>query len=224
MLELASAAAGFAVIHLFVSGTRLRDDLVARYGERAYLGGFSLASAGLLAWLIFAFGDARQIALTPLTGYRWIGLVVMLLAFVLVVLGLLTRAPTAVGGEKLLAQDDPARGIHRVTRHPFLWGTALWAATHMVFNPEASNLVFFGTFLLVALTGTVAIDAKRARRFGADWRRYAERTSNIPFAAIAGGRNRLVVGELGWGRLLAALALFALFVVLHLRFFSVAAF
>lgn len=224
MTNLMLAAVAFAAIHLLVAGTRLRDGLVARLGERGYQGLFSLASAGLLTWLILAFGRARHIALTPWTEFRWIGLIVMLLAFTLVVLGLLTRAPTVVGGEKLLAQEDSARGIHRITRHPFLWGIALWAATHMVFNPEAPNLVFFGTFLLVALAGTFSIDAKRARRFGQQWQRYAERTSNVPFAAIIQKRNRLAWSELGFGKLSAALVVFALLVIFHRVFFRAAAF
>ncbi|HEX4895568.1 MAG TPA: NnrU family protein [Solimonas sp.] len=220
MTTLALAAAAFAAMHLLIAGTRVRDALVARLGEKTYLGAFSLASAAVLGWLIWAYAGARQPALTPLLELRWLAAVLVFVAFTLIVLGLATPGPTVVGGEKLLTREDPARGIHRITRHPFLWGVALWALVHLAFNPERANLVFFGTFALVAIVGTFSIDAKRERRFEDAWRRYARLTSNLPFVAIAQGRNRLVLAELGWGKLAAAVAAYAAFVALHGRFFG----
>ncbi len=224
MLSLTLAAFCFAAIHLLVSGTRLRDVLVMRLGARAYSGVFSLASAVFLAWLILAYSRAHQPQVTPLYEYRLLAAVLVFIAFIFIVLGLLGRSPTIVGGEKLLEQDDSARGVHRITRHPFLWGVALWAATHMLFNPGRPHLLFFGTFLLVALAGTASIDAKRARSHGELWQRYAQRTSNVPFAAIVAGRNQLLWRELGIPKLLAATAAYVLFALLHTRFFGVAPF
>ena len=51
MVQLALAVASFVVIHLFVSGTKLRDRLVAAVGEKRFLAGFSLAS---LTWMDIA--------------------------------------------------------------------------------------------------------------------------------------------------------------------------
>ncbi|MGH8481921.1 MAG: NnrU family protein [Nevskiaceae bacterium] len=218
--SLALAAAAFAAMHLLVSGTRVRDALVARLGEQPYRGLFSLASAVVLGWLIWAYAQARQPALTPLIDWRWLAAALVLVAFLFIVLGLATPGPTIVGAEKLLAKGVEARGVHRITRHPFLWGVALWAAVHLAFNPENANLWFFGTFVLVAAAGTFSIDAKRARAFGEAWQRYAAQTSNIPFAAIAQGRNRLVVGELGWVKLGAGVAVYVAFALLHAKFFG----
>lgn len=220
MTLLTLAAIAFAALHLLVSGTRLRDALVGRLGEARYRGLFSLASAVVLGWLIWAYVQVRAPALTPLIDWRWLGAAFTLVAFLFITLGLATPGPTLVGAEKLLAKGVEARGIHRITRHPFLWGIALWALVHMAFNPERANLVFFGTFLLVAAAGTFSIDAKRARLFGEGWQRYAAQTSNIPFAAIAQGRNRFAMAELGWGKLAAALAAYAGFAVLHARLFG----
>lgn len=220
MTNLALAAIAFAAMHLLIAGSRMRDAIVGRLGERRFIGAFSLASAAVLGWLIWAYGKARVPAVTPLPDGRWLAAALVFVAFVLVVLGLATPGPTVVGGEKLMHREDPARGIHRITRHPFLWGVALWALVHLAFNPEAVNLLFFGTFALVAVVGTFSIDAKRARRFGDAWQRYAAVTSNIPFAAIAQRRNRLAIAELGWGKLAAAVAAYAGFVWLHARFFG----
>lgn len=220
MTVLALAAVTFTALHLLIAGTRARDALVARLGERPYQGLFSLASAVVLGWLIWAYLKARQPAVTTLLDWRWLGAALTFVAFMLIVTGLLTRGPTIVGGEKLMDREDPARGIHRVTRHPFLWGVALWALVHLAFNPGTANLLFFGTFLAVAVAGTFSIDAKRARAFGERWQRYAALTSNIPFAAIVQGRNRLVAGEIGWLAPGAAVAVFVAFVLLHTRFFG----
>jgi uncharacterized membrane protein len=219
MTSLTLAALTFTGLHLLVSGTRLRDTLVLRLGERPYRGLFSLASAVALAWLIWAYMKVKVPQVTPLLELRWLAVALMFVAFLLVVLGLFTRGPTIVGAEALLDRGHEARGIHRITRHPFLWGFALWAIVHMLFNPDPAALLFFGTFAVVACIGTFSIDAKRAR-LGERWSRYAATTSNLPFAAIAQGRNRLALAEIGVGRLAAAAAAFVAFTAFHARFFG----
>ena len=92
---------------------------------------------------------------------------------------------------KLARGDDLARGIVRITRHPFLWGVALWALVHVVMNGTLAALVFFGSLLLLAVGGTASIDAKRRRRLGNAWQGFSAVTSNVPFAAVAAGRNQL---------------------------------
>jgi uncharacterized membrane protein len=220
MTQLILAAVTFAAMHLLVSGTSLRGVLVARLGEQPFRGLFSLASAVVLGWLIWAYAQARLPAVTPLAEWRWLAAALVFVAFLLIVLGLTTPGPTIVGAEKLMNREDPARGIHRITRHPFLWGVALWAVVHGLFNPDPPNLLFFGTFVLVAVAGTFSIDAKRERAHGDAWRRYARLTSNLPFAAIAQKRNRLAAGEIGIWRLVAAVAAYAAFVLTHARFFG----
>jgi uncharacterized membrane protein len=122
------------------------------------------------------------------------------------------------------AAAHEATGVVRITRHPFLWGVALWAAFHLLANGDAASVVFFGTFLALAVAGTYSIDAKRARKMGAAWTPFAERTSNIPFAAILAGRNSLKLGELFTWRQAAALAAFVLLLYIHAWLFSVSPF
>jgi uncharacterized membrane protein len=107
----------------------------------------------------------------------------------------------------------------RITRHPFLWGVALWAAVHLVVNGDAASVVLFGSLLLLAVGGPFSIDAKRRRKFGEHWAAFAEATSDIPFAAILAGRNRLgpALTEIGLRRWLIALVLYAVAFYLHGR-------
>jgi uncharacterized membrane protein len=62
---------------------------------------------------------------------------------------------------------------------------------------------------ILALGGTVAIDAKRRSRDPEGFARLATVTSNVPFAAIREGRSRLARVEL-WRLLLAAAVYFGL--------------
>jgi uncharacterized membrane protein len=224
MTTLALAALAFTAMHLLVSGTALRGMIVARTGERAFQGLFSLASVVVLGWLIWAYAQVRVPAPTALAEWRWLAGALNLVAFAFIVLGLMTPGPTIVGGEKLMNRETPARGVHRITRHPFLWGVALWALVHAIFNPGTANLLFFGTFIVVAAAGTFSLDAKREGAYGEPWRRYAGLTSNIPFAAIAQKRNALVLTEIGWIKPAIAVAVYAAFALLHARFFGLPAF
>src|SRR5215831_2885693 len=179
MLNLIAASAFFLLIHFGVSGTKLRDTLVARLGDGPYRGAFALASLLGLVWMGYAYRYAPTIPLWGLVlGFRPAAYVLVLIALVFVVVGLATPSPTRVGMESKLAQGpDIARGMVRITRHPFLWGVALWALVHLIVNGDLASLIFFGSLLVVALGGTAAIDAKRRRNFGEQWIRFANVTS-----------------------------------------------
>ena len=224
MLNLTLAAAAFVLVHLLVSGTRVRDGLVARLGEGAYMGGFSLASIVLLVWLVNAYGDARPETLVwwaPEPWSRWAAVVIQFVAVLLIVPGLLTANPTSVKQEGALDRPDPARGILRVTRHPFLWGVALWAAGHLLVNGDLASLLLFGPLFALAALGGASIDAKRLRSHGDKYRAFTAQTSNLPFAAILSGRQTLKLGEIGW-RGLAGVAVYALLFLTHPLFAGVA--
>lgn len=223
MLMLILASAAFAGIHLFISGTKARDALVAKLGEKGFAAVFSIASAAVLGWMIWAYVRARAPEVTPLYDLRWLAVGLMFVSIVFVMLGLTTPGPTGVGGGGQLASEQPARGIGRVTRHPFLWGVTLWGVVHLIYNPGLPYLVFFGTFVIVALAGTLSIDAKRARRYGDLWPRYAAVTSNVPFGAITGGRNTLVPGEIGLWRIVVAIVAFLAVLMLHGQLFGLPA-
>jgi uncharacterized membrane protein len=219
MSDLIVACAYFLLIHFGVSGTRLRDALTAKLGEGPYRGLFSLASLIGIGWVIYAY---RRAPLIPtwglLLGLRSTAYVLVFIAFLFVVIGIMTPSPTTVGMESRL-DPETARGMVRITRHPFLWGVALWAAIHLIVNGELASLILFGTFLVLALGGTAAIDAKRRRKSPEQWQRFAQATSSVPFAAIARGSNRLApaLAEIGLWRLIVALALYAAAFYLHGR-------
>jgi uncharacterized membrane protein len=200
------AAGAFLLIHI-VPSSPLRAALVKTLGEGAYTVIFSLASLALLGWMALVYGRAPQTPLWP--GLRVLPAMVMPFAFILIACGVLSPNPTAVAQGKLMASPDPARGIIRVTRHPVMWGIMLWAGAHLLARGELKATIFFGAFLLLAAAGTGLQDARKARVHGGDWRRFAALTSNIPFAAIAQGRNRFAWSEIGAARVIFGLLLYA---------------
>lgn len=228
MLNLLAAAAFFIAIHLFVSGTRLRDGIIARIGQGPYMGLFVLASFAGLGWLGYGFSQARtepwnSVYWTVGDASRQMQLVLQLIAMLLIVPGLTTPNPTSVRQEGVLDRPDAIQGMLRISRHPFLWGVAIWAFGHLVVNGERASLVLFGSLLLLALFGTASIDAKRKRALGATWDAFAAQTSNIPFAAILAGRQKLSLGEIGWWRIVLGVAVWAALAWGHPYMFGVAA-
>ncbi len=222
MTQLVLAALFFLGIHFIISGTRMRDALVNRIGEGKFRGGFSLLSIIGLLWLIHAYRRAPYIETWgQLTFLKPVAAALMIIAFLFVLIGLTTPSPTVVKGETLLNGNDPARGILRITRHPFLWGVGLWAFLHLVINGDAGSLLFFGSLLILALGGTFSIDAKRRRAFGERWQRFAGMTSNIPFMAIAQKRNQFKLAEIGWWKIIAAFLLYAAVMHFHRAWFGV---
>jgi uncharacterized membrane protein len=217
---MAAAAAFWFGIHAIVSGhLGVRGALVAKIGERGFRGLFSLLSVVALAWIIMAYVGAPVVEVfQPTKGMKHLSFTLVLIAFLFAVLGVLTPNPSSVGQELLLARENPAVGIQRVTRHPFLWGVMLWSAGHLISNGDAASLLFFGSFLLTAAVGTVQIDAKRRRLQPDNFARYEAATSNLPFAAILSKRTKIALGEIGYWRIAVALGLYGVALYLHTLF------
>jgi uncharacterized membrane protein len=212
--HLALATLAFLGMH-FVSSTPLRAALAGALGERGYLGVYSLAALATLGWMIWAYRHAPLQPLWQVPELRLLAALVMPFAVILIATAYSTRNPTAIGQAGALKNNEPARGIIRVTRHPLMWGVILWGIVHVLARGDLASLVFFGGFVVLAGLGTVLIDARKARSVGADWQRFAAVTSNVPFGAIAGGRNRFVFGEIGWKRIGAGLAAYVLLMLAH---------
>ncbi|NQU60348.1 MAG: hypothetical protein HQ512_04395 [Rhodospirillales bacterium] len=73
----------------------------------------------------------------------WDWIAVMPVVCLLVAAGMSSPNPFSLG---LSAKNyDPGRpGIVGVTRHPVIWGMALWAASHLLANTDAAGALLFG--------------------------------------------------------------------------------
>ncbi len=210
--NLVAAVAAFVILHRAISGSELRAVLVRRLSEHVFRVLFALAELGCLIWLGAAYVGLHDPAyLRPLwpapEPARYVAFLLQPAALLLIVAGLATPNPGSVGQEKVALRPNAVQGVLRITRHPFLWGVALLALAYLAVTPTVRDLLVFGAIAFVALAGTVSIDAKRRCALGENWQAFAAQTSNIPFLAIALGRQHLRLREIGWSVLLISVFL-----------------
>jgi uncharacterized membrane protein len=216
MYEVLGAGLFLLITHFGLSSTPLRGALVGVIGERGFQGLYSLVAIGALALLIWTWRESPRLEYAWFSdpSLFWIPKAVMVLAMIFLLGGFLVPNPTQVGGEKILDKGADTRGLLRITRHPFLWSVILWSVSHIVVNGDYVSVCFFGTFLLLGGIGTLLLDHKKAQSLGDKWAPFAAATSNVPFAAVLSGRNRLVPSEL-WLPTLIGVAGYALVYFLH---------
>jgi uncharacterized membrane protein len=196
MTNLVFASLFLPLSHFLISSTALRTVLVRRLGEGYFSLAYSVIALGAFAWLITAYrhGPTLFLWLAPV----WVRvalLPIMLGASALVAAGLKTPNPVIVRSDGLFERPNIVRGVLRITRNPFFWGVGLFAIAHVIATGHVSGILAFGSVGFLALAGASILEAKKARRHGRAWAAFAAATSNIPFLAIAQGRQRLVLRE-----------------------------
>lgn len=215
---LIAATLAFVGGHFLLSSRPLRPLLHERFGERGFRLVYSVAMTVALLWMVAAFRAAPVVPLWyPAPALAWVPLAVMPLACILIVCGLTSPNPTLVGGERFLdgAPGSPAVGILSITRHPFLWGTGLWALSHLATNGDISSVVMMGGIAILSFAGMAHIDQRREASLGSVWGPMKLTTSVIPFAAALAGRTAVDWRGIGWWRPLLGLVVFAALLHLH---------
>ena len=163
ILVLASLA--FVGTHFLMSHP-LRSPMVASLGEKGFAGVYSLVSALTMGWMIWAYGPATEQAPQLLWNAGRVGFtvatVLMWLGSVLFV-GSLRRNPAFPSPGKPVTEIGEANGVFAITRHPMMWGFALWAATHVIVNPTMASLILCAAIAFLALVGAAAQDVKKLK-------------------------------------------------------------
>jgi uncharacterized membrane protein len=144
----------------------------------------------------------------------------MLVSSLLVVSGLTTPNPVIVRSESLFDRAEIIRGVLRITRNPFFWGVGLFAVSHVIIIGDVTAVIAFGSLAILGLAGAPVLDTKKALRHGASWDAFAAATSDIPFLAIAQGRQELRWEEIGLSRLASGAVLFVVVLVFHHTLFG----
>jgi uncharacterized membrane protein len=206
---LAAATVTFVLAHFVLSLRPVRGALVAWLGRRPFLAAYSVAVGAAFVWMNLAYIRAPVTEMWMQQSWQWIlALCVMPFASILLVAGATSSNPTMVGRDALMDRPDPARGIFKVTRHPIMWAIALWSAVHLIATGDESSAIFFGGFAILALAGMAHIDARKRADDPARFARFSAVTSAVPFVALAAGRTRVSIGEIGWGRIVGGLILY----------------
>jgi uncharacterized membrane protein len=191
---------------------------VQRYGERIFRLIYSAAMVVALIWMVASYRSAPFLPVwQPGPALAWIPLLLMPVAAILLVAGLTSPNPTLVGGERFLdgAPGSPAVGILSITRYPFLWGTGLWALSHLCVNGDVTSIVMMGGIAVLSFAGMRHIDQRREATLGADWGPMKLTTSVLPFAAALAGRTTIDWRGIGWWRPALGLVVYAALLHLH---------
>ncbi len=188
MATLAIASSTFVGTHFALSHP-LRDPLVRRMGESAFRGLYAIVALATLLWTVGAYKAVPATAPAYVAGDEaWlVASVAMLFASVLFA-GSLIGNPALPSPNANAAATRNALGVLAITRHPMMWGFAIWALTHLLLWPTPENHVLTTAILLLSLGGALAQDMKKARLMGDAWRGWCRRTAFVPFAGQFGGR------------------------------------
>ncbi len=193
-LTIGVLAAAFVLTHVIPSHPGIRERLIARLGEGPYLGAYSLVQ--LVVWVPLVFlwwsnlhqGPALWALRHPAATHSVE--LVNLLALGLVGASLVAPAPSSLTamGRRVFEPRGPAA----ITRHPLFVGIAVLSASHMVLNGWATDLLFWGSHLVLAVVGSYHQDQRLSARWP-EYRSFVAQTSALPNPA---GFARL--GARGW--------------------------
>ena len=180
LVSLTAASIALIGTHFALSHP-LRAPLVGGIGEGPFLGLYSLVAAVCLVWMVLAFRAAPSADLGGTTGeVGWIVSTVVTLPALVLFLGSLWKNPALPnpGAAETVARDPT--GVFAVTRHPMMWGFALWALSHLVLWWSWRTMIVASAILLLALVGAHLQDRKKEALMGAAWNEWEARTSYWP--------------------------------------------
>jgi uncharacterized membrane protein len=183
----------FVATHFLLSHP-LRRPLVGAVGERAFQVIYSLVALitfGLMIYFYRVIGrepplwDAGEVGWIAGTLLMWLGSILFVGSF--------------IGNPALPGARGPTggpSGVFTITRHPMMWGFALWAVVHLTVLAMPKALFFDGAIILLALAGAAAQDRKKVHAMGEAWHEWTAQTAFVPFTrglaypgivALAGG-------------------------------------
>ena len=78
-----------------------------------------------------------------------------------------------------LARSEP-KGVFTITRHPMMWGFALWALSHIVLHWSLRTTITAAAMGILALIGAKLQDRKKEVLMGDAWKVWESNTSYWP--------------------------------------------
>ncbi len=171
----------FAATHMLFSSRWLRPRLVRTLSLNGFLVIYSVIAFFIIVPMFATYLANRHEGplLWVLPQEPWlIGIVSVgiCLGFILFAAGFVTPSPVIRG----VPYDGP-RGAHLVSRHCLFMGFALWALMHLLVNGYASDVVFFGGFVVFSVVGSWHQDRRKLASGDAIFAEFYAKTPFIPF-------------------------------------------
>lgn len=183
LTRLIAASIAFLGTHFALSHP-LRAPLVRALGAMGFQALYSLVALATFGWMVWEFRavspDGGAVLWNGSGPALWIIASLLTLIAAVLFLGSFASNPALPDPRAAANAAKPVHGAFHVTRHPMMWGFALWAVSHMLVSPTPRSLVLAGTILILALVGAHLQDRKKASLMGAAWVQWAARTSYWP--------------------------------------------
>lgn len=214
LIVLIAANAAFVGTH-FAMSHPLRTGMIGALGAGGFQIVYAIVSAATLAGVYFAFKAAPPADLPGTGDAGWTIATALTLPAMVLLSGSLfgnPALPTPMAQKQALAAP---RGVFHVTRHPMMWGIALWAASHVLIWWSWRTVITALAMGILALVGSALQDAKKARLMGEAWDEWSSKTSYWPRLGAF-----VNVGALPWA---LGLILFVFFSWLHMPLGGIAA-
>lgn len=179
LIVLALANFAFVGSHLAMSHP-LRGPLVNLIGEQGFQLVYSGVSLATFAGIYFAFVAAPTADLPGTGEIGWaIATALTLPALVLLAGSFLGNPALPTPAAEKQARAEP-KGVFRITRHPMMWGFALWAASHIVLHWSWRTTITATAMAILALVGASLQDRKKQGQMGEAWATWEAKTSYWP--------------------------------------------
>ena len=191
------SAVAFVGTHFLLSHP-LREPLVRRLRTGRFQLLYSVVALVTFGAMLFFYRQVgREPQLWAVSEAMWIGGAILMWGGSILFVGSFAGNPALPGAP---GPKGGPRGTLAITRHPMMWGFALWAIVHLVTVATAKAIVLDGAILLLALVGSVMQDRKKAGLMGERWHEWVAQTAFVPFGRgfATPGAVALVGGTVLW--------------------------
>ncbi|AWW73318.1 MFS transporter [Erythrobacter sp. KY5] len=179
IITLIAANAAFVGTH-FIMSHPLRAPMLKMLGKLGFQIAYSLVSIATLAWVYFAFKAAPPSDLPGSGQIGWIIATLLTLPAMVLLAGSLMGNPALPTPQAEAQARAAPRGVFTITRHPMMWGFALWALSHIVLFWSLRTTITALAMGILALVGAKLQDRKKEALMGDAWHQWKANTSYWP--------------------------------------------
>lgn len=205
------ASLGFLLIH-FVSATKLRANIVNKWGMKVWMSLFSLVSMIFFVWVIYEYvivDEAEKLWTMPLW-WLWVNALLMFMAVFFIILGNVPDSNARLG-----------KGIFAITRHPSNWGIGIFAVAHLITNGSLPGLIFWSAIAGTGIIGSYFLDKRKTATGGQErWINSLKNSSWLPFWALITRKTTISFEDFKPMSVMIAVAVFFVAAIVHLVAFK----
>lgn len=179
IITLIAANAAFVGTHFLMSHP-LRAPMVGALGPVLFQIVYSIVSLATFAWVYFAFTAAPAADLPGSGAIGWAVATFLTLPALILFAGSMAGNPALPTPQADAQARAEPKGVFLVTRHPMMWGFALWALSHIILFWSIRTTVTALAMGFLALVGAKMQDRKKEALMGDAWQGWESRTSYWP--------------------------------------------